>query len=134
MVNDATKTQAGGSVCKMTQVTITYKGKSYTGTPEEIKTLKARFDAEYRKAYAKWHDAVQRDLKEYQDNAIKAMAEVNQAYGDAVYYDATSSWGHVDRYDGIIVKRNNKPYVKLPEKVNGRKFIQWHKGFRKVSR
>ena len=85
---------------------------------------------EYRLNYPaikKLHD---KETKSHDDLASKALKSVNQNYGDKVFYDVVTPFCGVERYEGIIVKRKNLPYVKLNEKTtDGKKFLKWHKGW-----
>ena len=63
--------------------------------------------------------------------AQKAMAEVNQDFGDAVYYNSAGLFMTSERFEGIIIKRNGMPYVRLNEVAQGRRTLKWNKGWMK---
>lgn len=99
------------------------KSKEYGG--------KSQFLAsdEYQSMYPKIKKLYVKEQKEYGDESSQALKEVNQNYGDIVFYDFVGSFGDVESYRGTIVKRSGVPYVRLDEKVSGRRFLKWHKGW-----
>ena len=66
--------------------------------------------------------------------AEQAMQEVNAHYGDTVKYGIVGMFMNIDIVTGIITKRNDLPVVKLNEKFNGKRFINWNKGWQKVNK
>jgi len=64
--------------------------------------------------------------------AYAAMKEVGAAYGDRVTYTLFGMFFTTDTLTGTLVCRNGLPMVKLDSKFNGKRFTQWHKGWKKI--
>ena len=87
---------------------------------------------EYKKLYPKIEQIYKKARDIQGDKFQKAMADVEAKYGDRVEYASVSPWGIADVYIGTIINRNNLPYVKLDKKAQGRTYLKWHKGWKKV--
>ena len=63
----------------------------------------------------------------------KALSDAGQKEGDEVYYDHIGPFMSVTKLRGKIVHKDGVPHVRLTEPVDGKRHIQWHKGFKKTS-
>ena len=99
------------------------KSKEYGGKGQFLAS------EEYQSMYPKIKKLYDKEQKEHGDESLQALKEVNQNYGDRVFYDFVSPFGYVESYRGTIVKRSGVPYVRLDEKISGRRFLKWHKGW-----
>jgi len=64
--------------------------------------------------------------------ADTAMSEAGVAYGDRIEYTLIGSYFNAETLKGTLVNRSGLPMVKLDEKHNGKRYVKWHKGWRKI--
>lgn len=102
---------------------IDIKSKEYGGKGQFLAS------EEYRLMYPKIKNLYGKEQKEHTSDSSQALKEVNHNYGDRVFYDFVSTFGYIESYRGTIVKRSGVPFVKLDEKISGRRFLKWHKGW-----
>jgi len=92
--------------------------------------------AEYREVYPiieRIYSVEKTARYEQSKNAADtAMSEAGAAYGDRVEYTLIGSFFNTETLKGTLVNRSGLPMVKLDEKHNGKRYVKWHKGWRKM--
>lgn len=88
---------------------------------------------EYKKAYPQIEKLHKQEKQDFNEAAKKAMKESGVDFGDRVEYSRANPFGEVFVYEGVIENKNGLPKVKLDKKtMDGKRYLNWHKGFRKV--
>lgn len=100
--------------------------KYFRGKPKSFYTT-----PEYKAIYPYLQKIHKRSMSFFKKAGEVAMKSAGIEYGDTVHYDHADLLFGVNRMEGIVIKRNGVPYVKLTRgrTSDGRKQVMWHKGW-----
>lgn len=126
-----------------TPITFTTYAEAQNWISQQVKKYPSKnhfFASEqYKKAYPQIKALADAEIgnqkKELLQLAETELTKANLKPGDRVYYDHVTPFGVVESYTGTLFLKSGIPYVKFDagqKTMNGKTFIKWHKGFKKI--